>query len=199
MKSSVVRARVDDLLKAQASAVLASCGLEMSDALRLFLSQVVNRGGLPFPVRQVALHGPAKRLKQVKRRSQARDRALVAQGGADLGDEPIPRWSWPQIITTAHDLKHCAPRMAHQIRAQKFRPLIADSARRGSFTTARRAGIDGKVCNWRRWRARVPIDHRASSPHFSWCKKVRVLPANAPSPCNSPQHQSLLFFESKVS
>jgi DNA-damage-inducible protein J len=60
MKSSVVRARVDDLLKAQASAVLASCGLEMSDALRLFLSQVVNQGGLPFPVRQVAPRGSAQ-------------------------------------------------------------------------------------------------------------------------------------------
>jgi hypothetical protein len=34
---------------------------------------------------------------------------------------------------------------------------------------------------------------------FSWRKKVRVFQANAPSPCNSPRHQSLLFFESKVS
>jgi len=113
MKSSIVRARVDDLLKAQASAVLASCGLEMSDALRLFLIQVVNQGGLPFPVRQVARHASAKKLKQMKRNSQARDRALVAEGGAveemflirpalaenarvvwpdvDLVDEPSPR------------------------------------------------------------------------------------------------------------
>jgi len=113
MKGSIVRARVDDLLKAQASAVLASCGLEMSDALRLFLIQVVNQGGLPFPVRQVARHASAKKLKQMKRNSQARDRSLVAEGGAveemflirsalaenarvvwpdvDLVDEPIPR------------------------------------------------------------------------------------------------------------
>jgi addiction module RelB/DinJ family antitoxin len=58
MKSSIIRARVDGVLKAQARAVLASCGLEMSDALRLFLIQVVNRGGLPFPVRQVARRDP---------------------------------------------------------------------------------------------------------------------------------------------
>jgi DNA-damage-inducible protein J len=112
MKSSVIRARVDDCLKAQARAVLAACGLEMSDALRLFLIQVVDQGGLPFPV-QVARHAPAKKLKRVKRNSQARDRALVAQDGAveemfpigpalaenarvvrpdaDLGDEPPPR------------------------------------------------------------------------------------------------------------
>ena len=95
MKGSVVRARVDHLLKAQASEVLASCGLEMSDALRLFLIQVVNHGGLPFPVRQAAHHASARKLKQVKRNSHARDRALVVQGGAvedpDLGDEPSPR------------------------------------------------------------------------------------------------------------
>jgi addiction module RelB/DinJ family antitoxin len=78
MKGSVIRARVDDLLKAQARAVLASCGLEMSDALRLFLIQVVNQGGLPFPVRQVARHGSAKKLKQ-------------DGPDADLGDEATPR------------------------------------------------------------------------------------------------------------
>ena len=39
MKGSVIRARVDHLLKAQASAVLASCGLEMSDALQLFCAK----------------------------------------------------------------------------------------------------------------------------------------------------------------
>jgi DNA-damage-inducible protein J len=78
MKGSVVRARVDHLLKAQASAVLASCGLEMSDALRLFLVQVVNQGGLPFPVRQAARHASAKKLKQMKRDSQARVQALAA-------------------------------------------------------------------------------------------------------------------------
>jgi addiction module RelB/DinJ family antitoxin len=99
-------------LKAQARAVLAACGLEMSDALRLFLIQVVDHGGLPFPV-QVARHASAKKLKRMKRNSQARDCALVAQGGAaeemfpigpaladnarvvrpdaDLGDEPPPR------------------------------------------------------------------------------------------------------------
>ena len=113
MKGSVIRARVDDRLKAQARAVLASCGLEMSDALRLFLIQVVNQGGLPFPVRQPVRHASAKKLKQMKGNSQARDRALVAQGGAveemflirpvlaesarviwpdaDLVDEPSPR------------------------------------------------------------------------------------------------------------
>jgi addiction module RelB/DinJ family antitoxin len=69
---------VDALLKAQAGAVLASCGFEMSDALRLFLRQVVNQGGLPLPVRQGARRASAKKLKQ-------------DGPDADLGDEPTPR------------------------------------------------------------------------------------------------------------
>jgi DNA-damage-inducible protein J len=82
MKSSVIRARIDNGLKAQASAVLAECGLDMSEALRLFLVQVVAAGGLPFAVRQPARRASAKRLKRMKREAQARDRELVAQGGA---------------------------------------------------------------------------------------------------------------------
>src|SRR6202020_37375 len=46
MKQSVVRARIDNDLKAEASAVLELCGLGMSDAVRIFLGQVVKQGGL---------------------------------------------------------------------------------------------------------------------------------------------------------
>jgi addiction module RelB/DinJ family antitoxin len=50
MKDAVIRARIDARLKADAIAVLADCGLELSDAIRLFLKQVVARRGLPFPI-----------------------------------------------------------------------------------------------------------------------------------------------------
>ena len=50
MKDSLVRARIDEDLKEQATDVLKQNGLEMSDAIRLFLIQVVRRGGLPFSV-----------------------------------------------------------------------------------------------------------------------------------------------------
>jgi hypothetical protein len=53
------------------------------------VNQVVNQGGLPFPVRQAARHASAKKLKQLKRNSQTRDRALVAQGGAVEETFPI--------------------------------------------------------------------------------------------------------------
>jgi DNA-damage-inducible protein J len=79
MKQSVVRARIEDDLKADALEVLASCGLELSDAIRLFLRQVVAQGGLPFAVRgpvDIRMVSP-KRLRAMKRASQARDRAIA--------------------------------------------------------------------------------------------------------------------------
>ena len=76
MKQSVVRARIDNDLKAEASLVLESCGLGLSDAVRIFLAQVVKHGGLPFPVR--ARHVVSgEQLRKMKRASQQRDRKLA--------------------------------------------------------------------------------------------------------------------------
>jgi DNA-damage-inducible protein J len=86
MKENVVRARIDRALKAQAAAVLAACGLEMSAAIRLFLHQVVASGGMPFPIRgqpRVRRVAP-RRLRTMKTAAQARDRALAAR--EDLSD-----------------------------------------------------------------------------------------------------------------
>jgi len=81
MKMSIVRARIDEELKTQACAVLASCGLEVSDAIRLFLRQVVIHRGLPFSVRnqvEVRVADPRK-LRAMKQAAQARDRAIARQ------------------------------------------------------------------------------------------------------------------------
>jgi len=87
MKTEVVRARIETDLKAQAAAVLAASGLEMSDAIRLFLRQVVRSGGLPFSVRSSGPRVvPAKLLSQMKRASQARDHDLVARGELSAED-----------------------------------------------------------------------------------------------------------------
>lgn len=51
LKTTDVRSRVEPGLKDRASEVLAECGLNLSDAIRLFLHQVVARQGLPFEVR----------------------------------------------------------------------------------------------------------------------------------------------------
>jgi DNA-damage-inducible protein J len=80
MKSSVIRARIDDDLKARASEVLEACGLDPSVAIRLFMQEVVKRGGIPFAIRSgrgVSVVAPARLLK-MKRAAQARDRAIAA-------------------------------------------------------------------------------------------------------------------------
>ncbi|MDY0832760.1 type II toxin-antitoxin system RelB/DinJ family antitoxin [Pseudomonas sp. SED1] len=51
LKTTDVRCRIDEDLKDRATAVLNACGLSLSDALRLFLRQVVTTQGLPFEVR----------------------------------------------------------------------------------------------------------------------------------------------------
>jgi DNA-damage-inducible protein J len=53
LKSTDVRLRVEPDLKLQASQILADCGLNLSDAIRLFLRQVVSSNGLPFDVKRV--------------------------------------------------------------------------------------------------------------------------------------------------
>ena len=50
-KTSEVRSRIEPDLKDDATRVLADCGLNLSDAIRLFLRQVVAQNGLPFEVR----------------------------------------------------------------------------------------------------------------------------------------------------
>jgi len=51
LKTTDVRCRIDENLKARATEVLNACGLSISDAMRLFLRQVVETQGLPFEVR----------------------------------------------------------------------------------------------------------------------------------------------------
>ncbi len=46
--NSVVRARIDEKTKAEASAVLSAIGLTVSDALRLLLKKVAAEKALPF-------------------------------------------------------------------------------------------------------------------------------------------------------
>src|SRR3989440_191274 len=78
---SLVRARINVELKMQAAAVLKANDLELSDAIRLFLRQVVRRGGLPFAVRDPGVRVVSgKQLWAMKRKAQARDHALAARG-----------------------------------------------------------------------------------------------------------------------
>jgi len=46
-QTSMLHVRVDDQLKAQATAALSSVGLTVSDAVRILLTRVAAEGGLP--------------------------------------------------------------------------------------------------------------------------------------------------------
>ena len=46
--NSVVRARIDESIKEEASVVLAAMGLTVSDALRMMLTRVAREQALPF-------------------------------------------------------------------------------------------------------------------------------------------------------
>jgi DNA-damage-inducible protein J len=70
-KTTDVRSRIEPDLKDRASEVLAACGLNLSDAIRLFLRQVVVQEGLPFAVKTpnattVAAMKEARSMKQAK-------------------------------------------------------------------------------------------------------------------------------------
>ena len=77
MKNSVVRARIDSVLKADAVRVLAACGLEPSDAIRIFLRQVVAHQGIPFDIRSADREPSMAELQVMKRQSQARDHRIA--------------------------------------------------------------------------------------------------------------------------
>lgn len=50
-QSSMLHVRVDDEVKAQASEALASMGLSVSDAVRIFLKRVVNDQAFPLELK----------------------------------------------------------------------------------------------------------------------------------------------------
>ena len=51
MSDTVIRSRIDFSVKEEATRVLQSMGLTMSEAIRLFLHQVIAEKAIPFPVK----------------------------------------------------------------------------------------------------------------------------------------------------
>lgn len=77
MKNAVIRARIDARLKADAVRVLGACGLGSSDAIRLFLQQVVAHQGIPFDIRSAGRAPSMAELRVLKRQSQKRDHRIA--------------------------------------------------------------------------------------------------------------------------
>jgi len=86
MKNAVVRARIDAELKANAARVLAACGLELSDAIRLYLQQVVAYQGVPFEIRSAERDPSIHELQILKSQSQARDHRIAKSIDVSKGE-----------------------------------------------------------------------------------------------------------------
>jgi len=67
---SIVRSRIDPVIKDEANQILNSMGLTLSDAIRLFLYQVISQKALPFLIK-----APNK---------ETREAMIAARNGKDL-------------------------------------------------------------------------------------------------------------------
>lgn len=97
-KSTDVRSRIEPDLKDRASEVLAACGLNLSDAIRPFLHQVVAQQGPPFEVKApnaatVAAMREARSMRKAKFRS--------AQGLSIKGIGPGHKLNLPGLCPAA--------------------------------------------------------------------------------------------------
>jgi len=86
MKKAVIRARIDADLKERAGQVLAACGLDPSEAIRLFLKQVVAHQGIPFEIRSADREPSMAELRDLKRQSQERDYRLARSVDVSAGE-----------------------------------------------------------------------------------------------------------------
>ena len=50
-KTEQVRVRLEPQIKEQASSILAELGLSLSDAVSIYMHQIIRHGGLPFEVK----------------------------------------------------------------------------------------------------------------------------------------------------
>lgn len=85
LKTTDVRCRIEEELKESATEVLKACGLSISDAMRLFLRQVVAVQGLPFEVR-IPSEKTARAMaeaREIKRGFNSTDEMLRDLDGKD--------------------------------------------------------------------------------------------------------------------
>ncbi|WP_325985318.1 type II toxin-antitoxin system RelB/DinJ family antitoxin [Pseudomonas protegens] len=92
LKTTDVRCRIDEDLKVSATAVLNACGLSLSEAMRLFLRQVVAVQGLPFEVR-VPSEKTARAMAQAReiRRQYDSIDDMLRDADGEAGGEPKAR------------------------------------------------------------------------------------------------------------
>lgn len=77
--TALVRARIDETLKDEATAVLASMGLTISDVMRIALTKIANEKALPFEMR-----APNARTSQTLAKSERGEEVFHAKDADDL-------------------------------------------------------------------------------------------------------------------
>lgn len=108
MKDAGILACIDADLKACTSEVMVSCDLKVSNALRLFCSQVAAHKGSLSLTQKVGNELSDAELAQLKRKSQERDRRIAADedvsGGGMFLIRPekarAARIRWPNASLT---------------------------------------------------------------------------------------------------
>ena len=80
--NSIVRARVDETLKQEAAAVLATMGLTVSDFVRIGLTKVVSEQGLPFEMKV-----PNRLTAETLAKSERGEDVHQAEDAEDLFDQ----------------------------------------------------------------------------------------------------------------
>ncbi len=79
---SVIRTTVDESLFVSASDILATLGLDMNSAVRMFLQGVVLHNGIPFDLRLTQEQAQALRQrKQANRQATLEAREIARTGG----------------------------------------------------------------------------------------------------------------------
>lgn len=83
--NAIVQARVDQIVKDEASVVLAAMGLTISDAMRMMLTRVANERALPFDplVPNAKTIAAMKAARAGKTKAFANVEALMADLNAD--------------------------------------------------------------------------------------------------------------------
>lgn len=83
MATTLTNVRIDTQIKNEASDVLSGLGLNISEAVNIFLRQVILRGGLPF---QVAYPGYSKELLEASEEAKKIAKDPNVKGYTDLDE-----------------------------------------------------------------------------------------------------------------
>ncbi|MDR2154179.1 MAG: type II toxin-antitoxin system RelB/DinJ family antitoxin [Burkholderiaceae bacterium] len=77
----LVRATVDDKIYADASSILATLGLDVNGAVRMFLQGVVLHNGIPFDLRLTPDQAEVMRARRQTNRQATQEAREIARGG----------------------------------------------------------------------------------------------------------------------